>query len=185
MALSETHPTYLSGIIFDITHPTMPHEIRDYRVCCLSNSPRGWRNDIFRYIDNGDGTVTDNKTGLIWLKNANCFGEQDWKTAMLRAAKLAHGQCSLNDRSKPGDWRLPTEDEWEAMVDERYILRTISNGTGQWKQGDAFTGVQSSWYWSSTASSTSSAWLVRLSDGRVGNGGKTLAIYVWAVRDGH
>ncbi len=27
-----------------------------------------------RFTDNGDGTVTDNQTGLIWLKNANCFG---------------------------------------------------------------------------------------------------------------
>ena len=27
-----------------------------------------------RFTDNGDGTVTDNLTGLIWLKNANCFG---------------------------------------------------------------------------------------------------------------
>ena len=25
-----------------------------------------------RFTDNGDGTVTDNLTGLIWLKNANC-----------------------------------------------------------------------------------------------------------------
>jgi len=26
-----------------------------------------------RFTDNGDGTVTDNLTGLIWLKDANCF----------------------------------------------------------------------------------------------------------------
>ena len=25
-----------------------------------------------RFTDNADGTVTDNLTGLIWLKNANC-----------------------------------------------------------------------------------------------------------------
>jgi hypothetical protein len=25
-----------------------------------------------RFTDNSDGTVTDNLTGLIWLKNANC-----------------------------------------------------------------------------------------------------------------
>jgi len=27
-----------------------------------------------RFTDNEDGTVTDNLTGLIWLKDANCFG---------------------------------------------------------------------------------------------------------------
>jgi hypothetical protein len=26
-----------------------------------------------RFADNGDGTVTDNLTGLMWLKNANCI----------------------------------------------------------------------------------------------------------------
>ncbi|OAD19121.1 hypothetical protein THIOM_005259, partial [Candidatus Thiomargarita nelsonii] len=34
-----------------------------------------------RYIDNGDGTVTDNSSGLIWLKNANCFGVETWDKA--------------------------------------------------------------------------------------------------------
>ncbi len=27
-----------------------------------------------RFTDNSDGTVTDNLTGLTWLKNANCAG---------------------------------------------------------------------------------------------------------------
>ena len=27
-----------------------------------------------RFIDSGDGTVKDQLTGLIWLKNADCFG---------------------------------------------------------------------------------------------------------------
>ena len=30
-----------------------------------------------RYTDNGDGTVIDTATGLIWLKNANSFGMRD------------------------------------------------------------------------------------------------------------
>ena len=28
----------------------------------------------FNFIDNGNGTVTDMRTGLIWLKNANPCG---------------------------------------------------------------------------------------------------------------
>jgi hypothetical protein len=50
-----------------------------------------------RFIDNGDGTVTDNRTGLIWLKNANCFCNQDWWTAMKSANNLAYGYCGLID----------------------------------------------------------------------------------------
>lgn len=34
-----------------------------------------------RFVDNGDGTVTDNLTALVWLKNANCFGTRLWATA--------------------------------------------------------------------------------------------------------
>jgi tetratricopeptide (TPR) repeat protein len=140
-----------------------------------------------RYTDNGNGTVTDNKTGLIWLKNANCASRKmTWKKGMQWAAKLAHGQCGLSDGSKAGDWRLPTKEELEAMIDERYKSPALSNaaGTGQWKEGDAFSGVQY-WYWSSTENSTSSAWDVSLNDGYVSSNGKSLTDYVWAVRGGH
>jgi serine/threonine protein kinase len=143
-----------------------------------------------RYTDNGDGTVTDNRTGLIWLKNANCFNRQNWKTAMQSAANLADGQCGLSDGSKPGDWRLPTKEEWEAMVDKKY-WPALSNaaGTDKWKEGDAFSGVQSNHYWSSTsnANGTPSAWRVNLNNGygNVNDGNKTNTEYVWPVRGGH
>ena len=35
---------------------------------------RGVASPSPRFSDNGNGTVTDNLTGLIWLKNANCDG---------------------------------------------------------------------------------------------------------------
>jgi serine/threonine protein kinase len=140
-----------------------------------------------RYTDNGDGTVTDNKTGLIWLKKANCSARRmTWKEAMQWAAKLAQGQCGLSDDSKAGDWRLPTREEWEAMVDDKYKKPALSNavGTDQWKEGDVFSGVQY-WYWSSTENSTSSAWFVNLYDGDVNHNDDTNKLYVWAVRGGH
>jgi hypothetical protein len=146
---------------------------------------------INRYTDNSDGTVTDNRTGLIWLKNANCFGEQDWKTAMQSAANLADGQCGLRDGSKLGDWRLPTiVGEWEAMVDERYEKHALSNaaGTSKWQEGDVFVGVKSDSYWSSTtrANRTDYAWVVALSIGNINFIlFKTSTIYVWPVRGGY
>ncbi|TGO02601.1 hypothetical protein PN36_22205 [Candidatus Thiomargarita nelsonii] len=126
-----------------------------------------------RYTDNGDGSVTDNQTGLIWLKNVNGFGSQDWETAMECARNLAHGQCGLSDGSKAGDWRLPTKDEWEAMV-------------GTERDGDVFSGVQSSWYWSSTSykENTSLAWSMYLDTGRLYSYGKKFMYGVWAVRGG-
>jgi len=69
-----------------------------------------------RYVDCGNGTVTDTVTGLIWLKAINCFVRDNWFSASAAAAALADGQCGLTDGSKPGDWRLPTKAEWEATI---------------------------------------------------------------------
>ena len=35
-----------------------------------------------RFFDNGDGTVTDYLTGLIWLKDAECLGSTTWEVAL-------------------------------------------------------------------------------------------------------
>jgi len=148
-----------------------------------------------RYTDNRDGTITDNRTRLIWLKNANCFGEQYWKTAIQSVANLAHGQCDLQDGSRAGKWRLPTKEEWETMVDKNYIdsnnysQPTLSNaaGTGPWKKGDPFYQVQPVYYWSGTRTvgSTNNVWYVDMSSGDVNFNANRLTGYVWPVRGGH
>ncbi|HDN26534.1 MAG TPA: DUF1566 domain-containing protein [Thioploca sp.] len=146
-------------------------------------------NRVYRYLDNGDGTVTDNRTGLIWLKNANCFGRQHWRKAMQSAANLAHGQCGLRDGSSRGTWRLPTIDEWKAMIDTKYVDRenysqpALSNaaGNGPWTEGDVFSGVQTDNYWSSTTNKFSSALDVDLNDGSVVFR-KSFTCHVWPVR---
>jgi hypothetical protein len=139
------------------------------------------------YSDNGNGTITDNRTGLIWLKNANCFGFQNWYMAQQSVANLANGQCDLSDGSTPGTWRLPTKDELKAMVDDRYFEPALSNatGTGKWSKGDVFFGVQSTNYWSATpnAHNTTEAWRINLYQGRMyGDTDKSYPFYVWPVR---
>ncbi|MGQ9500071.1 MAG: hypothetical protein ACUVQ6_06945, partial [Dissulfurimicrobium sp.] len=52
-----------------------------------------------RFTDNNDGTVTDNLTGLVWLKDANCFGQKTWANALNEANTLASGTCGLSDGS--------------------------------------------------------------------------------------
>jgi len=143
---------------------------------------------VARYTDNGDGTITDNRTGLIWLKNANCFNRQNWETAMQSAANLADGQCELSDGSKPGDWRLPTKEEWEEMMDTKYANYSqpaLSNavGTGPWKEGDAFLGVRTNFYWSSSTPFAigTYAWDVTFDGGLVYYDDKAKLNYVWPV----
>ena len=61
-----------------------------------------------RYVDCGNGTVTDTVTGLVWLKQSNCLSSADWEAAKKAVAGLKDGSCMLTDGSSPGDWRLPT-----------------------------------------------------------------------------
>ena len=141
-----------------------------------------------RFTDNSDGTVTDTLTGLIWLKNANCGGSMNWTNALTYCNSLANGQCGLTDGSSAGDWRLPNVQELQSLIDYQFYNPALSNaaGTGQWTEGNAFSGVQSDFYWSSTtlANDTSYAWLVNLYNGNVLYGTKSSTIYVWPVRGG-
>jgi hypothetical protein len=150
-----------------------------------------------RFTDNSDGTVTDNLTGLIWLKKANC-GTADWATALSYSNALYDGctscfggstDCGLSDGSSAGDWRLPNVRELQSLSHYGLYNPAVPNtaGTGKWTSGDPFTGVQSVLYWSSTtyAGSTDYAWSVSLTDGVVWNAdAKTISHRVWPVRGG-
>ena len=70
-----------------------------------------------RFTDNGDGTVTDELTSQIWLKDAGCLGPRKWIEALSDANGLADGSCGLTDGSSAGDWRLPNRFELLVLVD--------------------------------------------------------------------
>ena len=141
-----------------------------------------------RFKDNGNGTVTDKLTKLIWLKNANAFGLRTWEQALSDANTLSSGSAGLSDGSKDGDWRLPNLKELQSLIDYAYVSPALSNASGtlQWTSGDAFTGVQSdsNFYWSSTTNlyGTEYAWVVRMDIGNAGAGHKPSGCYVWPVR---
>ena len=132
-----------------------------------------------RFTDNSNGTVTDNLTGLIWLKNANCFGGQSWTNALATANGLASGSCGLTDGSAAGAWRLPNVHELQSLVDYGRVDPALPSG-------HPFTNAQSYSYWSSTtyAGNTSSAWDVYLGSGYVVDSGKAGTNSVWPVRGG-
>ncbi len=162
------------------------------------------------YVDCENGTVTDNRTGLIWLANANCWQDLDWHDAMAAVAGLsdipngtagANDDCGLDDGSSPGEWRLPSIDEWEAMIDDALGQGgdpdclaaggpTITNdeGTGCWGSvGGSFSNILNANYWSTTTvkSSTSDAWDVHLGWATISDMfGKSSTGFVWPVRGG-
>lgn len=139
-----------------------------------------------RFVDLGNGTVKDYTTGLIWLKNANCFGVKIWDDAMDAAAALNDGECGLSDGSSEGDWRLPTKEELMGIVTEPPTTwdKGSPPDTVTWtKPGSPFENVQSDFYWSSTEKDTSSAWYVNMNDGCVLTAFKFFStFYVWPVR---
>ncbi len=84
------------------------------------------------YTDNGNGTITDNATSLVWQK-------QDDGTTKTQPNALAY--CNANTAALPGTgWRLPNIIELESIVD--YGVAAHINTT-------YFTSPQL-YYWSST-----------------------------------
>ena len=134
-----------------------------------------------RFTDNTNGTVTDNLTGLVWLKNANCFGAQGWTTALNSANTLANGACGLTDGSTAGQWHLPN-------INELKSLREISKDSPPLAAGHPFTSVQSVdyAYWSSSSDAgfTGYAWWIDMYSSGMGYGSKSYNSYVWPVRAG-
>ena len=133
-----------------------------------------------RFTDNGDGTVTDNLTELIWLKNANCFSDVNWETALDDANALAEGSCGLTDSSVAGEWRLPNVKELQSLTD-------FSEYEPALPAGHPFSGVEWSHYWSATTRvfDPSDAWTVNLGHHLTvptGKGG--FSYFVWPVRGG-
>ena len=179
-SLADTTPITLQSLQTQLNDRYTKAEI-DAKFCVPAK--------LKRYCDNGDGTVTDTRTNLVWLKNANCsaMSPANWQTAMNNAAALANGTCGLTDGSQAGYWRLPLVGEWQSMVDTRFTNPALSNagGTGHWIPGDAFFGVKSMLYWSSSPNVNNPAeiWYVDLSDGDVYSG-SVAVVYVWPVRGG-
>ena len=131
-----------------------------------------------RFNDNDNGTVTDNLTGLIWLKRANCFGAVSWTTALSVANSLASGSCGLADGSSAGNWRLPNVRELASL------MSVALYGSVNFSDTHPFTGIPDNHYWSSTTLTvdTSSAFAVGVHYGYVGTNAKTYTFYVWPVR---
>ena len=130
--------------------------------------------DVDRFLDNNDGTVTDCRTSLVWLQNASSCGYQNWITAMATAAGLNSGECGLTDGSEESDWRLPTKEELQGIGTDPPTAWTMP--------GSPFVSVQSSLYWSSTEYYTSNAWNVHMDNGIASLNNKTYSSYVWPVR---
>lgn len=133
---------------------------------------KGIESPTVRFQDNGDGTITDCLTGLMWDQSGNRFGLRTWTQALTEVDLLSLGGYN--------DWRLPNVNEFESL------FNTGEAVPAAWLHGQGFIGLMADDYFSSTtcAFSTSSVWDIGMGDGDVGERMKTATNYVLAVRDG-
>ncbi len=143
-----------------------------------------------RFVDNGNGTVTDTMTGLTWLKEADCI-RQDWSSALAVVNTLASGQCGLTDGSIVGSWRMPNRNEMQSLSDRIETNHAdFFNATYTFPDGSKFIPpvftnfVGSQPYWTSTtdAASIDEAWTVFSCDFGVYDTPKAESGFTLAVR---
>ena len=117
-------------------------------------------------IDNGDGTVTDESTGLIW--------QQETPISLCWTDAIRF--CSDMKLAGYTDWRLPTIKELQSLVDYSRYNPAIDT--------TYFPTAVSSLYWSSTtyASNTLLVWGVYFYNGHDYTNYKNGSLYVRAVR---
>ena len=93
-----------------------------------------------RFVDNGNGTVSDKLTGLMWIKDETAA--MTWRVALDYVKTLNTGGHT--------DWRLPNVEELRSLVDNSQYNPSLP-------QGHPFTNGQSHDYWSSTTTMSQAA----------------------------
>jgi hypothetical protein len=136
---------------------------------------RGGQSSTNSLVDNGDDTVTDTATGLMWqkLEVMNEGGTEvqrmTWEEALAYCEKL--------DLASYDDWRLPNAKELQSIADyEKAEPPCIDK---------IFWNAKPHPYWSSTiTNSTGLVWIVVFKKGNVFVFDKYKTGYVRAVRGG-
>jgi hypothetical protein len=174
VSASKSATVFISAVRLPRTGQTSTYGTRDDGALRMGVA---W--PVPRFKDNLNGTVTDNLTGLVWLKNANCFGEKNWNDALTAANNLASGSCGMTDGSKAWDWRLPNRKELMSLVDRSKYNPPLP-------PLNLFSNVEA-FYWSSSSCSgnTNNAWgMSMVLGGSAHSYGKGQSSCVWPVRDG-
>ena len=161
---------FFSGLVA-YNSKTSPFSVR-----CVSPGP-GYVAPAPVYADQGNGTVKDNATGLVWQKcssgqtnDASCSGTAT--TANWTGALSYCNSLSLAGRS----WRLPNTNELKSIVDR-------SKASGAAIDLTSFPATVSDKYWSASTyvSTKANGWFVDFSGGIVNNISKTNIYYARCV----
>ena len=133
----------------------------------MSKGLGGTRSSGGRYTDNGDGTITDTKTNLMWTKKdsyvdlGKCL---DWNASKSYVSGLSTGAYT--------DWRLPTVKELKAIYGEsKSNVIPHDHASGYPLHLDSiFADGAAYYYWSSEKLGSCCARYVHFGNGSVGKG---------------
>lgn len=119
------------------------------------------------YVDNGDGTISDQTTGLVWEKTGSAAG-MNWMAALAWCENATTGGYT--------DWRLPD-------------IRELSSIVADLRSGPAIDpafSCENKWYWSGSTStySPTNAWYVAFNNGSLNRNYKSNPSRVRCVRGG-
>ncbi|RMF73182.1 MAG: DUF1566 domain-containing protein [Planctomycetota bacterium] len=119
-----------------------------------------------RFTDNGDGTVTDHLTGLMWLKDWGAVVSKDWYEALAAAESFNAGLAAIQPEgytASYSDWRIPNRKEFQSLFDYSQSSPAVA-------EGHPFANISTTGsYWSSTtyASDIKYGWLCDMRDGDI------------------
>ncbi|MDD3813449.1 MAG: DUF1566 domain-containing protein [Desulfocapsaceae bacterium] len=151
---------------------------------CNANIPASTPDS--QLTDNGDGTITDSKTGLMWKKcvegvsGSNCdsgaVGSFTWQTALQQTDVVNNGSGFAGHT----DWRLPNIKELVSLVEEKCYDPSINlTRFPNTPPGNILSGSPSAAY------SWCYAWVVEFYEGVAYDGNRVNGLYqVRLVRGG-
>jgi hypothetical protein len=164
-----------------------------------------WDGAALSYTDNGDGTITDNNTGLMWEKKDDSGGIHDKDNAYtwgmtdppytMNGTMVTTFLATLNAGggfAGHTDWRIPNIKELQSIVNYEIVYpgpvvsAAFNTGCTLGCTVTSCSCTVSSNYWSSTTTqhTPGSAWYVGFYGGDVSFVNKDYNYFVRVVRDG-
>jgi hypothetical protein len=93
------------------SYPKENHPYNGLQTWCI-RCVRGPVYGVNNFVDNGDGTISDRATGLMWQKTDDGKG-RNWQEAL--------DYCEHLELAGYDDWRLPDQKELHSIVDYDFI----------------------------------------------------------------
>jgi hypothetical protein len=136
-------------------------------------------------FEKNDLTLRDNRSGLVWVLNANLAGRQfSWSGTFDGIDLIVNAERYAGFR----DWRVPTKEELLTLVElarsQGYDGKPPGSSIITGLASVGFQNVQDDAYWSSSENRyyAAEAWVVDMTAGIAARADKTLYFNLWPVR---